>query len=56
MIDGDKYFLISSEELNRLNVLLEDDDILGATFYLEDIVKTKIITFDSPFGGLIFFD
>jgi hypothetical protein len=55
-INGDKYFLISSEEINRLMVILEEEDTAEALFYLNSIIATKTITFGPKEEGLIFFD
>lgn len=56
MLENDKYFLISSDEINRLHVILNEDDTTEALLYLNTIISTKIVTIDSPYGGLIFFD
>lgn len=56
MINEDKYFLISSDEINRLYVILDEDDPVEAKAYLDYILSTKIVTLDSPYGGLIYFD
>ncbi len=56
LINGDKYFLINSDEINRLMVILEEDDTMEALFYLDSIISTKIITFGPAKDGVIFFD
>ena len=56
MIESDKYFLISSDKINRLHVILDEDDVIEALFFLNTIISTKIMTIGSPYGGLIFFD
>ena len=55
-IDEDKYFLISSDEFNRLMVILDEDGATEALFYLQTIISTKTMTIKDPYGGLIYFD
>lgn len=59
MITGeDKFYLISSDEINNLYTLLRDNNEsdLSATEYLDFILSTKTLTTDSQYGGLIYFD
>ena len=57
MITEDKYFIISSDEINRLYVILDyENDATEAMFYLDTIIASKVMTTDSKYGDLIFFD
>jgi hypothetical protein len=56
MVESDKYFVISSDEINGLYTLLAEEEMTSAIACLDFILSTKVMTIDSPYGGLIYFD
>ena len=55
MIKDDQLFLFCSEELHRLNALLEDGDAMEAQCYLDEIIASKTLTLGDSTQGLIRF-
>jgi hypothetical protein len=62
-LKDDIYFLISSDEINRMYVILMDKDLNNsmarkvAKEFLDEMIERKTITTGGdPYGGLIFFD
>ncbi|MBF0300855.1 MAG: hypothetical protein HQK51_19250 [Oligoflexia bacterium] len=54
----DKFYLISSDEINNLYTLLGDNNEsdLSAIEYLDFILSIKTLTTESQYGRLIYFD
>lgn len=59
MVKNDRFYLLSSDEINSLYSLLDDDnaDFADIVIYLDFILSTKTMTVTGPADeGLMYFD